>query len=232
MQRLIDLEFESVPALPHPLAFQEGRLDPLFYTTNFNSDLTLFCYLNGIFPWNQEEFPYYWWFTNPRFVIKPAEIHISKSLNKLIRLGKYSTTMDSCFDRVINHCSTVIRHGQESTWITNTQKQVFIEMHHQGWAHSVEVWRDDQLVGGLYGLAMGKVFFGESMFHLESDTSKVAFVALGKYLLQNGYWLIDCQMETPLLASFGGHFINGHEFYNILRKNLFSIVQRGEWDSE
>jgi leucyl/phenylalanyl-tRNA--protein transferase len=232
VQRLIDLEFEAVPVLPHPLAFQEGRFEPIFYTTNFNLDLTIFCYLNGIFPWNEADYPFYWWYTNPRFVIRPHDIHISKNLNKLVKSGKFYTTMDTCFDQVIDHCATIIRKGQRSTWIKKTQKQVFIELHKRGWAHSVEVWRDDQLVGGLYGMALGNVFFGESMFHLETDASKVAFVALANYLSQSGYWLIDCQMETPLLASFGGHFIGGDDFYDILKENLFSFVQNRNWNSE
>jgi leucyl/phenylalanyl-tRNA---protein transferase len=229
VQRLLDLEFESVPLFPHPLSFQEGNFAPIFYTTNFTTDLTLFSYLNGIFPWNESDFPYYWWFTNPRFILVPNQIHVSKNLNKIIKSGKFCVTMDTCFDKVIENCATVIRQGQRSTWITDAQKQIFINLHHDGWAHSVEVWRDDQLVGGLYGLALGKIFFGESMFHIENDASKVAFVALANYLTENEYWLIDCQMETPLLSSFGGKFMAGDEFYDIMKKNLFSFVQKVSW---
>ena len=158
------------------------------------------AYSNGIFPWYSEGEPILWYSPDPRMVITPDKLHISKSLNKTIKSSQFTVTIDTAFNDVISQCRTVKRSGQLGTWIDDSMEEAYCQLHDSGYAHSYEVYENDELVGGLYGIALGRVFFGESMFSLVSNASKVAFA----YLLQKTeYCLIDCQIENQHLESLG-----------------------------
>jgi leucyl/phenylalanyl-tRNA--protein transferase len=173
------------------------------------------AYRLGIFPWYSEGEPILWWSPDPRMVLFPSEFKIARSLAKTLRKPGYETRADSAFEEVINACSEP-RPRQRGTWITNQMKQAYIRLHQLGVAHCVETWRDGELVGGLYGIALGRVFFGESMFSRASDASKIALVALVQQLRQWQFGLIDCQMNTPLLASFGAREIPRSQFTGLV----------------
>lgn len=169
------------------------------------------AYRSGIFPWFSEGEPILWWSPDPRMVLFPAELKISRSLDKTLRKGRFRFTADSAFVRVIEACSAP-RPGQSGTWITREMIDAYRALHEAGFAHSIESWLDDELVGGLYGVAIGRVFFGESMFSRSSDASKVALVALVRQLSRWQFGLIDCQMKTSHLASFGAREIARTDF--------------------
>ena len=173
-----------------------------------------------------------WWFTHPRFVLYPDKLKISKSLRKFIRDSRFKIRLDTAFESVIEQCKSIPREGQESTWITEDLKTAFIELHDRGHAHSVELWDNDELVGGLYGLALGKVFFGESMFSKRSNASKMAFVFLVNYLGKQGFELIDCQQETDHLRQFGAELISAESFLDALRNNIFAPRSPGKWNND
>jgi leucyl/phenylalanyl-tRNA--protein transferase len=168
-------------------------------------------YSQGIFPWFSAEDPILWWSPDPRMVLFPAELKISKSLQK--RLKHADVRVDSAFKAVMEACAAAPRAGQNGTWILPEMIDAYCELHRLGHAHSVEVWQDNELVGGLYGVALGKMFFGESMFHRATDASKIALVHLAK----QGYGMIDCQMHTPHLASLGAREITRQEFAEKLK---------------
>ncbi len=161
------------------------------------------AYRSGIFPWYSEGEPILWWSPDPRLVLYPEELKISKSLRKLIKKGLFRITFDKSFDTVIQECAEAKRSYGDGTWITDKMKIAYCEFHRQGYAHSVEAWQGDQLVGGLYGVSIGRAFFGESMFSQVSNASKVAFVALVENLKRLNFVLIDCQVKTDHLMRFG-----------------------------
>ncbi|MFD1216645.1 leucyl/phenylalanyl-tRNA--protein transferase [Microbulbifer celer] len=171
----------------------------------------LAAYRRGIFPWFSDDQPVLWWSPDPRCVVIPTELPVSRSLRKRIRRGTYSVTCDRAFEAVIDACAAPRADGP-GTWITDEMREAYITMHALGFAHSVEVWQDDVLVGGLYGLAIGRVFFGESMFHRATDASKVAFVHLVRQLADWGCELVDCQVSNPHLLSLGAIEISRSEF--------------------
>jgi len=160
------------------------------------------AYRRGIFPWFGEGEPILWWSPDPRTVLIPAELKIGRSLAKTLRKGAFEVRADTAFEQVIEACSAP-RQGQQGTWITGAMKAAYTRLHHLGVAHSVETWCDSELAGGLYGVALGRVFFGESMFSRASDASKIALVHLVRQLQRWEFELIDCQMRTPLLSAFG-----------------------------
>lgn len=177
------------------------------------------AYRHGIFPWFSDEDPILWWSPNPRCVLKPRDIHISRSMRKAIRKQHYCITFDKAFGEVIELCSSS-RDRVGNTWITDEMKHAYTALHQQGIAHSLEVWREGTLVGGLYGLAIGKLFFGESMFSLEANTSKVAYIALAKQLEHWQYALIDCQVQNDHLNSLGASEISRAEFLEYIKLNV------------
>lgn len=179
----------------------------------------LAAYRHGCFPWYQDGQPLLWWSPDPRTVLYPDELHVSRSLRKKLRQGVFSITFDRAFSDVIEGCAAPRDHT-DGTWITTPMQAAYIELHRLGAAHSVEVWQDDRLVGGLYGLAMGQLFFGESMFSRTTDASKVGFVTLVERLREWGFKLIDCQMPTQHLASFGARPIPRHVFAETLATYL------------
>ncbi|MDH4560618.1 leucyl/phenylalanyl-tRNA--protein transferase [Pseudomonas sp. BN411] len=177
------------------------------------------AYRHGCFPWYQEGQPILWWSPDPRTVLPPQEIHISRSLSKLMRQNRFRVTFDQAFPAVIEGCAEP-RSYADGTWITSSMQSAYVELHHRGVAHSVEVWQDDKLVGGLYGLAMGKLFFGESMFSRVDNASKVGFATLVQHLHKWGFVLIDCQMPTQHLQSFGARTISREKFARHLQLYL------------
>lgn len=191
-----DLHFPPIEqALPEPdgLLAVGGDLDP---------QRLMAAYYEGIFPWYESGTPILWWSPDPRMVLVPGDVHISRSLRRQLRRGHYNISMDTAFRDVIRQCAD-LRKYREGTWITPEMQQAYIRLHGQGHAHSVEVWQDSRLIGGLYGVAIGPLFFGESMFSLQDNASKIAFLALARQLETWGFRLIDCQIPTPHLARLG-----------------------------
>ncbi|POY35823.1 leucyl/phenylalanyl-tRNA--protein transferase [Solitalea longa] len=196
---------------PHPLLAEEDGL--LAFGGDLSPERLLLAYRNGIFPWYTDEDPILWHAPNPRFVLFPKNLRVSKSMQQVIRSNKFTITVDTAFEQVIASCKYIVREHQPDTWITKEMQQAYIQLHKLGFAHSIEVWQNDELVGGLYGINLGTVFFGESMFHEVSNASKVAFI----YLIQQiPFSIIDCQMETEHLKSLGGQNIPLEDFLLIL----------------
>lgn len=183
------------------------------------------AYSRGIFPWFSDGQPILWWSPDPRMVLFPAEFKISKSLAKTVSRGRFETRFDTAFVDVIAACAEP-RSEDGGTWIVPEMRAAYAQLHALGIAHSIESWRDGELVGGLYGLALGHMFFGESMFARQTDASKVALVALVEKLTRDGFELIDCQQETRHLASFGARPIPRHDFVQRL-KELIDLRQSG-----
>jgi leucyl/phenylalanyl-tRNA--protein transferase len=177
------------------------------------------AYRHGCFPWYQDGQPLLWWSPDPRTVLFPDELHISRSLDKYLRQQRYRVTFDQAFGNVIANCAGPRRHA-DGTWITAPMQHAYRQLHERGVAHSVEVWQDEQLVGGLYGLAIGQLFFGESMFSHADNASKVGFATLVQQLKTWGFVLIDCQMPTQHLHSFGARAIPRREFARYLERHL------------
>jgi leucyl/phenylalanyl-tRNA--protein transferase len=177
----------------------------------------LLAYRNGIFPW-YEGTHILWWCPDPRFVLFPGELKVSKSTQSLFKKNAFDFTVNSAFRDVINQCRTIPRKDQEGTWITSAVKEAYTRLHELGYAHSAEVWQDGELVGGLYGVRMGKVFFGESMFSKKSNASKYAFTRYVQLLQSEGVELIDCQVYTPYLESFGARMVGREDFVKMLMK--------------
>lgn len=169
------------------------------------------AYRRGVFPWYSAEQPILWWAPDPRAILLPAEFRISRSLARSIRNRGYVTRIDTAFDSVVEACAGP-RRGGAGTWITDQMREAYVALHRRGLAHSIEVWREDRLVGGLYGVAMGRVFFGESMFTRERDASKVALARLTQECLRLDVALIDCQLPSPHLASLGSRNLVRSEF--------------------
>ncbi len=161
------------------------------------------AYKKGIFPWYSEGDPILWWSPDPRMVLYPCDLKISKSLKKVLKKNRFKITFNRAFEQVINQCSKIKRKGQDGTWILPEIIDAYVKLHKLGYAHSVEAYLDDELVGGLYGVVIGKVFFGESMFSKVSDASKVAFVHLVQRLKDERFHFIDCQVSSDHLARFG-----------------------------
>lgn len=176
------------------------------------------AYSQGIFPWYSEEMPIMWWSTDPRLVLLPDELKVSRSLAQAIRGGGFRLTVDRDFAAVISACAETPRKGEQGTWITNEMREAYIALHRAGHAHSVEAWHGGRLAGGLYGVAIGAAFFGESMFALRANASKVALVHLVGLLKGRGYEIIDCQQTTPHLVSLGAREIPRAEFLRIVRR--------------
>ena len=188
------------------------------------------AYSNGIFPWFNPDDPIIWWSPNPRFVLYPQDLKVSKSMRPYFNQKKFELTVDQHFETVMRACQQQKRKGQSGgTWITESMLDAYIELHELGLAHSVEVWQDGNLVGGLYGVALGKVFFGESMFAKVSNASKFGFISLVRKLIEWDYDLIDCQQETPHLKSLGAKGIARTDFLAHLEINKTLPTQQENW---
>ncbi|MCH9681555.1 MAG: leucyl/phenylalanyl-tRNA--protein transferase [Deltaproteobacteria bacterium] len=190
----------------------------------------LLAYRSGIFPWYSDDRPILWWCPSPRLILLPENLHVGRSLRKTQRRAPYRLSLDEAFPDVIRACAKAARPGQFGTWITEDMQQAYIELHRRGVAHSVEAWDGDTLVGGLYGLALGGVFFGESMFARSPDASKLAFATLVEQLRTWGFTLVDCQVVTDHLLRFGAHEVELPEFLERLQRALKHPQRPGPWD--
>ena len=208
-------------ALGKELVFPPVHLSEPDGLLAMGGDLTperiLLAYRSGIFPWYEGDH-ILWWCPDPRFVLFPTEIKISKSALVLLKKNTFGFTINKSFNEVIDQCKTIFRKDQEGTWITPAVKDAYMKLHQMGYAQSAEVWQDGELQGGLYGLRIGKVFFGESMFSKKSNASKYALIRYVQQLQTEGVELIDCQVYTPYLESLGARMIERKEFVMLLHK--------------
>lgn len=179
----------------------------------------LLAYRNGIFPWYEGE-PILWWSPDPRFVLFPQELKKNKHITQLLKRNEFDFTINKNFGAVIHACKTIRRAGQEGTWITPEVEKAYIRLHELGHAHSAEVWKNGELAGGLYGIRMGNVFFGESMFSKTSNASRYAFIKYISQLQQEGVELVDCQVYTAYLESMGAKMITGKDFTRLLKEMI------------
>ncbi len=194
-------------ALPDGLLAMGGDL---------SSERLLAAYKLGIFPWYDGELPL-WWCPNPRFILLPEELKVSKSMKTLFNKNTFEFTINKAFEDVIHSCKKIDRKNQDGTWINNDVEEAYIQLHKQGYAHSAEAWHDGKLIGGLYGIRLGKVFFGESMFSKESNASKFAFIKYVEQLKKEDIQLIDCQVYTEHLESLGAKMIMREQFLQMMQ---------------
>ena len=180
----------------------------------------LLAYSKGIFPWYNEDEPICWWCPDPRFVLFPQELKISNSMKTVLNNGQFRFTVNRAFTSVIQNCKTITRKDQAGTWISPAMQKAYIKLHELGFAHSAETWHDGQLVGGLYGIRLGHVFYGESMFSNVSNASKYAFINYVQLLAKENVCLIDCQVYTPHLKTLGARMIPRDEFAGLLTKTV------------
>lgn len=189
----------------------------------------LLSYRMGIFPWYSDFEPILWWSPDPRLVLYPRELRISKTLKKILKKNMFKITMDTAFFEVINHCAQVRLKKNEGTWIVKEVIDAYCKLHKTGFAHSVEAWYRNELAGGLYGVSLGKCFFGESMFTRISNASNVAFVKLVEYLDALSFHMIDCQVTTHHMIRFGAKEITRDQFLKELEKSLAAPTKKGRW---
>jgi leucyl/phenylalanyl-tRNA---protein transferase len=192
----------------------------------------LLAYAQGIFPWYGDDLPLLWHSPDPRMVLRPAELHVPRSLRKALRKHPFEITFDTAFGDVIDACAATPRPDQDGTWITREMRDAYVELHERGYAHSAEAWRGDELVGGLYGVSLGAAFFGESMFARASNASKAAFVELVQLLTAWRFELIDCQVYTEHLESLGATLWPRDEFLSTLARALERPTRIGPWSPE
>jgi len=217
-----DLRFPPVEqALPDGLLAVGGDLRP---------ERLLEAYRHGIFPWYDDDQPILWWSPDPRTVLFPEKLHISRSLKRSLRPDRFSVTLDTCFSEIMTQCASPRpQYPDGGTWITNDMLEAYTRLHELGYAHSVEIWKEGQLAGGLYGVALGGAFFAESMFTLVDDASKVALVMLVQQLRSWSYHIIDCQQSSPHVIRFGAEEIPRRDFLEHLAVALTLPDRRGHW---
>lgn len=214
-------------AFPDPnIAPKDG---PLALGGDLSPERLLDAYSHGIFPWfDNDAQPILWWSPDPRAVLAPTELRISRSLGKQLQAGRYDVTADQAFADVVAGCAAPRRSG-DGTWITRRMQRAYCDLHRAGYAHSVEAWRGDELAGGLYGVSLGGMFFGESMFSRSVDASKVALAHLARQLTAWNFTLIDCQMPTDHLRSLGAREMPRAEFLRLVAANSHMPTRRGSW---
>ncbi|MCX6233001.1 MAG: leucyl/phenylalanyl-tRNA--protein transferase [Bacteroidetes bacterium] len=212
---------------PNPEMAEEDGL--LAIGGDLSPERLLLAYANGIFPWFNEGDPLLWWSLNPRLILFPDEFKCNKSLKRTINSNKYEVKFDCSFDEVIGNCSKVRRNDDNETWITDKMITAYIHLHKLGFAHSAETYYQGKLVGGLYGVSLGKMFVGESMFHLMADASKVAFYHLNEKLKEWNFHFIDAQQPTSHLKSLGARELERSEFLRLLEKAMLSPTKKGNW---
>jgi leucyl/phenylalanyl-tRNA--protein transferase len=196
---------------------------------DLSSERLLEAYRVGIFPWYSDDQPILWWSPDPRFILELEEFKISRSLKRTLKREIFRVTFDRVFEEVIDACSSVPREGQRGTWITEEMRDAYVKLHGLGYAHSVEAWLEGKLVGGLYGVSLGKAFFGESMYHITTDASKVALATLVEKLKKWGFHFIDSQMTTEHMMRFGAKEIPRRIFLKRLQSALRHSTKRGKW---
>jgi leucyl/phenylalanyl-tRNA--protein transferase len=198
---------------------------------DLNPERLLYAYRLGVFPWFDSGQPILWWSPDPRCVIEPESFHVSRRLRRSIRNSSFCLSINKAFDEVIEACAAD-RVGQEGTWITDEMIEAYSSLHADGWAHSIEVWLGDELVGGLYGLAIGKAFFGESMFSQASDASKIAMWSLCAMLVHRQFEILDCQVVSPHLTSLGAILTPRQEFGALLKRACEPAVRTVDWPED
>ena len=221
-------ERERFPFPPPATATREGIVA---VGGNLSPGMLISAYSQGLFPWFSDDEPLLWWSPNPRFVIFPREARLSQSLRKFIRKGSFTYSLDRRFRDVITACSRTPRPGQDGTWITEDMIEGYARLHELGYAHSVETYEGGELVGGLYGVSLGNLFFGESMFAWRPNASKAAFILLAFALGSAGFGLIDSQVRTAHVESLGGRPIPRTAYLELLGKGLEAETRRGDWGS-
>lgn len=226
-------EYLIYPLSRDPEAFPDPRLASdeglLAYGGDLSTPRLLAAYKKGIFPWFSKGDPILWWSPNPRLLLYPHHFIVRKSFRRVLRSGKFTVRFDERFSDVIRYCAQVPRKGQQSTWIVSEMVEAYLRLHEEGYAHSVEVYQEGELVGGLYGVAYGKAFFGESMFSLVPDASKVAFKALSDVLGSRGYDFIDCQMKTDHMVRLGAEEVERNRFLDALEETIEKPTDLGTW---
>ena len=215
------------PVFPDPVHADEDGL--LAVGGDLSPHRLLMAYAQGIFPWYSENSPILWWSPDPRLVLEPARIHVPKRLERILRQGRFRFTLDTAFEQVIAGCADTPRCGACGTWIVPEMLAAYCRLHELGFAHSIEVWSGETLVGGLYGVALGGAFFGESMFYREPDASKAGLVTLMRALEGAGFVLFDCQQTTPHMLRFGGFEVPRGEFLFRLERALKLQTPCGPW---
>ena len=232
MSSIFDEEY-LIPPLRRDLVFPDPRYAAteglLAYGGDLSPNRLLTAYRKGIFPWYSAGDPILWWSPDPRMLLYPEQFKVSKSFRRILRNGGFSVSFDQAFEEVIRYCGTVPREGQKGTWLLDEMQEAYIELHRMGFAHSVEVYLEGVLTGGLYGVAMGKAFFGESMFSLKSNASKVAFKALSDVLGLRGYDFIDCQVSNAHLERMGAVPVSRDSFLDQLEESLQKESDLGSW---
>lgn len=218
------------PVFPHPsLADPDGLLA-------VGGDLSvkrlISSYSQGIFPWYGPGSPILWWFPEPRLVLNPASIHIQRSLRRILNSGTFRISADTAFEQVIENCACVPRPGGLGTWLLPEMIDAYIQLHEKGFAHSFEAWQGSKLVGGIYGVGLGRAFFGESMFYLVPNASKIALVHLVRFLQVKGYHFMDCQQTTRHMLRFGAKEISGKAFLKKLQAAVSLPGTDGNWTCE
>lgn len=216
-------------SFPHPSLAEPGGL--LAVGGDLSVERLILAYRNGIFPWFEEEGQFYWYAPDPRWVLFPNELKVRKSMRSIFNRHKFRYTLDTAFREVMQACAETPRGngGYEGSWISPSFVEAYARLHEQGVAHSVEVWKGEMLVGGLYGIALGKIFYGESMFTRVANASKAGFITLVQALERAGFWLIDCQQQTSHLESLGARGISRELFLEYLAKNIYEKTLIGKW---
>lgn len=232
MASVFDEDF-LIPPLGWEMKFPDPRYASVEGLLAYGGDLSpgrlLTAYRKGIFPWYNADDPILWWSPDPRLVLYPGQFKMHKSFRRVLRNGGFTVKFDHAFQEVIRLCGTVPRGEQNGTWLTSEMQEAYTTLHGMGYAHSVEVYFEEELVGGLYGIAMGKAFFGESMFSLKDNASKVAFKALSDVLGLRGYDFIDCQVINEHLVRLGATAISRDRFLDELKESQTEANDLGSW---
>lgn len=215
--------------LSFPAPYLAERSGLLAIGGDLRPERLILAYQNGIFPWFEDEGIFYWYSPDPRCVLFPDELKVHKSMNSIFNQHKFTYTLDTCFEEVMRNCSGSPRPGQDGSWISEPFIQGYTELHRMGIAHSVEVWQDGVLVGGLYGLSLGKIYYGESMFAKVPNASKAGFIHFARALKNSGFRLIDCQQETNHLLSLGARSVSRELFLEYLVQNYYERTIGGRW---
>ena len=218
---------EAFPNVEHALVEPDGLLAA---GGDLSSERLLAAYRRGIFPWYEEGQPILWWSPNPRCILRPESLHVATRLKRQIKTSSLTLSFNSAFGEVVRACAGK-RDSQRGTWITQQMLSAYERLHDEGWAHSIEVMDGDRLVGGIYGLCIGRVFFGESMFSVEANASKIALLGLSNYMLSNGMPLIDCQVESKHLLTLGAITIPRSEFIATLDEACEAAKPHRNWPS-
>ena len=225
MRRYIWLEGDD----PFPPAGAADRYGILCLGGDLSVERLLDAYSRGIFPWYDDDQPIIWHSPDPRFVVFPDKVRMSKSMRQVLNRKEFTITADTAFEQVIRACSETPRRKQDGTWITPDMIDAYIRLHDEGYAHSIEAWKDGSLAGGLYGVSLGRIFCGESMFTRVSNASKAAFISLAEALRQREFMVIDSQVHTDHVESLGGESISRNRYLLILREAIRHPTIRGSW---